>query len=77
MTSLYFKTPASMNDYTSRVSCRNQEEFYLDKLEKIFSGYPHLGVPREPTKIMKGSPCVLISITLPIVKTWFLKQAHA
>ena len=50
----YFTPPLSMSDYMSRTSCHNEEELYLDKLQKIFGGYPHFGVPHEPSKICPG-----------------------
>lgn len=43
-----------MDSYTSRTSCRDREEYYLDKLQKIFSAPPVLGTPPHPSRVTTG-----------------------
>ena len=53
---LYFRTHCSipLDDYLSRVTVKNEEEYYLDKLQRLSGAFPHVGAPHEPTKICNG-----------------------
>merc|ERR1712038_474172 len=43
-----------LDSYLRRSTCRGQQEEYLERMTRIFSAYPHFGVPREPTQVVPG-----------------------